>query len=309
MTWVLNSKIHSKAVSDFVANTIELAADLAPAKWGLTEYPAGGLRLNVGFCEVLTTRLSEFRILLDASVPSGLENDSRFSFEGTASDPFYPSAQRSQLLTVPYLEATEMDAVLAGCRASHEAIVATAANRGFNNGAKRGHSNQAVDALSEFSGRELPYPDYAANAASRSAVRPLPEEISPTYSEGSAKRVFVNRYERAQSARRRCLEVYGAVCHICRVDLATIYGPSAAGLVHVHHVVPLAEVGESYEVDPERDLIPVCPNCHAVVHLRRANPFTVLEVREMIDRTARSTAQNPATPAHSAMPLRGSAGR
>lgn len=301
MTWVLDSEIHTRAVLEFVANTIELASSRAPAKWGLTEYRAGGLRLNVGFCEVITTRPAEFRILLDASIPSGLQNDSRFSFKGTASSPFYPSTPRSQLLTAPYLESPEMDAVLAACRASHEAVVGTAASRGFNNGAKRGHSNQAVDVLSELTGRELPYPNYAVFG---SVVRPLPEEVaaaSGSYSEGSLRQVTVNRYERNQLARRRCLEVHGTVCCVCRIDLATIYGPTADGLVHVHHLVPLADVGDSSKVDPERDLIPVCPNCHAVIHIRRDYPLTALEVREMIDRTSRSIAQNPATePAGSA---------
>ena len=49
MAWVLDSEIHSRAVSEFFANTIALASNRAPAKWGLTEYPDGGLRLNVGF--------------------------------------------------------------------------------------------------------------------------------------------------------------------------------------------------------------------------------------------------------------------
>ena len=47
------------------------------------------------------------------------------------------------------------------------------------------------------------------------------------------------------------------------------YGPDAAGIIHVHHVVPLHEIGEAYEVNPIRDLRPICPNCHAVIHARK----------------------------------------
>lgn len=34
----------------------------------------------------------------------------------------------------------------------------------------------------------------------------------------------------------------------------------------VHHREPLSEVRETHEVDPIRDLVPVCPNCHAMLH-------------------------------------------
>jgi 5-methylcytosine-specific restriction protein A len=33
-------------------------------------------------------------------------------------------------------------------------------------------------------------------------------------------------------------------------------------------VVPLAAIGRDYVVDPARDLVPVCANCHAMLHLR-----------------------------------------
>lgn len=39
------------------------------------------------------------------------------------------------------------------------------------------------------------------------------------------------------------------------------------GVIHVHHIVPLSKIGAEYKLDPIKDLIPLCPNCHAVVHL------------------------------------------
>ena len=117
----------------------------------------------------------------------------------------------------------------------------------------------------------------------------LPEEISETsYREGQGVKIAVNRYERDASARSACLQHFGPLCRICEVDLATVYGPIAAELVHVHHLRPFALVEGEHEVRPEEDLIPVCPNCHAVVH-RNDPPLTPEEVREMIvqARTAR----------------------
>lgn len=45
--------------------------------------------------------------------------------------------------------------------------------------------------------------------------------------------------------------------------------PHREGLIHVHHLKPLGEVGEGYLLDPVADLRPVCPNCHAMLHRRK----------------------------------------
>ncbi len=101
------------------------------------------------------------------------------------------------------------------------------------------------------------------------------------YLEGALRRVYVNRYERDPRAKAECIAYYGAVCYICGMDFASVYGDIAAGVVHVHHLIPLSEIPGEYQVDPIRDLRPVCPNCHVVAHLR-VPPHRAEEVREMI---------------------------
>lgn len=54
-----------------------------------------------------------------------------------------------------------------------------------------------------------------------------------------------------------------------------MYGIS--GIIHVHHLAPLHESTGVREVDPEKDLIPVCPNCHAAIHAKR-NEFNKPDV-------------------------------
>lgn len=45
-----------------------------------------------------------------------------------------------------------------------------------------------------------------------------------------------------------------------------VNGEKAKGYIKVHHIVPLSERGGDYVVSPIKDLISLCPNCHAMVH-------------------------------------------
>lgn len=111
----------------------------------------------------------------------------------------------------------------------------------------------------------------------------LAEEVHPDshQREGATKQMLVNRYERSQSARRVCVEHYKPICAVCEFDFAAVYGCRGDGFIHVHHLVPLAEVGESYEVDPITDLRPVCPNCHEMIH-RYSPPLTIEALKELM---------------------------
>ena len=118
---------------------------------------------------------------------------------------------------------------------------------------------------------------------------PLPEEIpadSPLI-EGACRTIQVNAYERDPEARRRCIAAHGTNCGVCGFNFGVVYGPVAEGYIHVHHIRPLAEVGEAHTIDPVEDLIPVCPNCHAVLHRQRP-AFSIEEVRAFLRRPPQS---------------------
>ncbi len=108
----------------------------------------------------------------------------------------------------------------------------------------------------------------------------LPEEVAEerSYPEGAVQRILVNAYERNATARKRCIAHYVPTCSLCGFDFAAVYGPAGAGLIHVHHLKPLAEIGTIYSLDPIRDLRPVCPNCHAIIH-RRDPAYTFDQVK------------------------------
>ncbi|WP_428993514.1 HNH endonuclease [Rhodanobacter glycinis] len=84
--------------------------------------------------------------------------------------------------------------------------------------------------------------------------------------EGGKRTVSVNAYERSADARTACIQARGWGCAICRFDFGRVYGVEFQGFIHVHHKVPVSKVGARYKVDPARDLIPLCPNCHSIVH-------------------------------------------
>ena len=96
----------------------------------------------------------------------------------------------------------------------------------------------------------------------------LPEEVDhpEKYIEGASRIVSVNAYERNAKARSACIKHYGATCIVCGFNFQAVYGQIGEGFIHVHHLVPFSEIKKQYELDPIRDLRPVCPNCHAIIH-------------------------------------------
>jgi 5-methylcytosine-specific restriction protein A len=99
-----------------------------------------------------------------------------------------------------------------------------------------------------------------------------------TYREGAVRRVEVSAYERDQRAREACIAVRGCRCSVCEMDFETRYGERGKGFIHVHHLKPLAARKRAYTLRPQKDLMPVCPNCHAMLHTQDP-PLSVAELR------------------------------
>lgn len=106
-------------------------------------------------------------------------------------------------------------------------------------------------------------------------------DISGEYLEGQKKTILVNAFERNTEARLKCISHYGMDCGVCKFNFREFYGQIGEGFIHVHHLKLISSIGLEYKIDPIGDLLPVCPNCHAMLH-KRSPPYTVEELKEMI---------------------------
>ncbi len=98
------------------------------------------------------------------------------------------------------------------------------------------------------------------------ADKGLADASEATRLEGDKYEVSLTRYERDPYLRAACIRLMGSSCKICGFDFGQAYGPLGEHYCQVHHIVPLSEVGRGHKVDPQRDLLPVCANCHAMLH-------------------------------------------
>ena len=107
------------------------------------------------------------------------------------------------------------------------------------------------------------------------------ESSNFVFEEGKSYSVTLNRYERSKEARKRCIEYYGYSCSACSRKMDDFYGEIAKNFIHVHHLIPLSQIETGYLLDPIKDLRPVCPNCHSIIHLRTP-PYSIEEIKKII---------------------------
>lgn len=93
-------------------------------------------------------------------------------------------------------------------------------------------------------------------------------------------------YERSPQARSACLQHYGYKCAICGIDFGKEFGKEFSGVIEVHHLEPLSLSKGEREVDPIKDLIPLCPNCHKMIHRKTGKPYTLEEVKAIRGRAS-----------------------
>jgi len=90
-------------------------------------------------------------------------------------------------------------------------------------------------------------------------------------------------YERKPGNRALAIEIHGRTCAVCTFNFDDFYGREYAdSYIQIHHIKPLSK----YEgkIDPAKDLLPLCANCHAMAHRRRDTVTSIEELKELIEK-------------------------
>lgn len=116
------------------------------------------------------------------------------------------------------------------------------------------------------------------------AISPQEEE-KLRHHEGAIKQITINAYERNEKVRNECIKKNGTICVICGQSLADAYGNELLrNKIHVHHIIPISQIKVDYIITAD-DLVPVCPNCHFVLHSKgNSEVYSLDDVRAMYKR-------------------------
>ena len=109
-------------------------------------------------------------------------------------------------------------------------------------------------------------------------------------SEGRRKTVTTQVYERSKLLRDKAIDFYTKdgtiVCEACGFDFHKIYGDIGRGYIEIHHQKPVYQYDEMdfsrLATEALKDLIPLCANCHRIVHRNKEKPLSFQELKDIL---------------------------
>jgi predicted HNH restriction endonuclease len=116
----------------------------------------------------------------------------------------------------------------------------------------------------------------------------LEKDIAIT--EGKQHKLIQAVYERSKRLREQAIRFYSQdgqiVCAACGFDFASIYGEHGAGFIEIHHTKPIFSYDEEDNQKTLKDalenVVPLCSNCHRMIHRKHNRMLTVEELRNII---------------------------
>lgn len=120
-------------------------------------------------------------------------------------------------------------------------------------------------------------------------IKFLDENI--TITEGENKIIETKFYKRSKKLKNMAIEYYtkdGRIkCKVCCFDFEDFYGDFGKGFIEIHHQKPVFMFEENELEKTIKDaldnVIPVCPNCHRMIHKRRTNYLSFKELKNYIN--------------------------
>lgn len=280
-------------------DSIEFATNLAPDAWAVTLFHHG-FRLNVGQAEALTCRFNDgwsfppddgeprllIRVLTLGDLPNEIvEADAREAVDLVVSSAEYKSVAKPQhIVALNVNDETQLRGWFDQLSVAHHRYISSASRTPTGRvrtgtAYKRTHSPGLIEYARSFLGGTS---DLLTSTADESV-----DASNAEWFEGRPIAVQTTRYERDKNARQVCIAHHGYVCKACGFDFGSVYGSIGVRYVQVHHLAPVASLGGSASVDPIKDMVPLCANCHAVAHFRNP-PYSVQEIKSFIEKERKS---------------------
>jgi hypothetical protein len=108
--------------------------------------------------------------------------------------------------------------------------------------------------------------------------------------EGRKKIVKQQTYERSTKLHELAINHFTVdgqiVCRGCGFNFGAVYGLHGAGYIEIHHLKPIFTYGdENVEKTLEEALgnvVPVCANCHVMIHRKRDHMLSIEELKAII---------------------------
>jgi len=100
--------------------------------------------------------------------------------------------------------------------------------------------------------------------------------------EGGGKERYIRYYERKPKLRAQAIQYHGTRCMICNFSFEDFYGDQGKDYIEVHHLVPVSSLSEKTKVNPCRDMIVVCSNCHRMIHRQKGKTLSPDELKIII---------------------------
>lgn len=107
------------------------------------------------------------------------------------------------------------------------------------------------------------------------------------YKEGKIIQQYGTKYERNPNLRKKAIEIHGVTCKCCGFNYEKVYGEIGKGFIEIHHIKPMYSIKEEIIVDPNTDLVPLCSNCHKMVHRKKEQPLTIEELKQILKHNAK----------------------
>jgi hypothetical protein len=148
---------------------------------------------------------------------------------------------------------------------------------------------EVIDYLlhSEFNYEDVKSGFDTISSSSENSILPIEEVVS----EGRLITRSSKTRERSSRLRQIAIEHFthnGIICcDCCGFNFPSFYGPTyGKDCIEIHHIKPIFQYGENsieqVAVNALQNLLPVCPNCHRVIHKNKIGSETIdVFLREM----------------------------